>query len=229
MDTQTPCMLFCPPLPPIRLSASEPAGIGRHASCELVIREDDVSRRHAEVYAEEGAYWLLDLGSTNGTLLNGTPVEQAMRLSGGDRIDIGGSTITFCELDPAVASIEDEPSGAKTMIAMPVEEPSADALQGDLAEVPTDALLQLLEMGRKSGLLELETARGKGMIWVDEGRLVHAKTEKQIGFDAAIELACTEQGRFRFEPGKATDEATIVASITELLLEACRLRDEADR
>jgi len=229
MEKDDTCMLFCPPLPPLRLAPGAPAGIGRHATCQLVVRKDDVSRRHAEVYFESGSYWVLDLGSTNGTFLNGEPVERAARLSAGDRIDIGTSTITFCHIDPSVAGVDDEPSAAKTMIAMPAPAPTSDAFQGDLAEVPTDALLQLLEMGRKSGLLELRTADGTGRVWIDSGRLVHAETEKQLGFDAAVELVATETGRFRFEPGVGTDQSTIVASITELLLEASRIRDELSR
>jgi pSer/pThr/pTyr-binding forkhead associated (FHA) protein len=194
-----------------------------------VIRNDDASRRHAEVYFEAGRYWLLDLGSTNGTFVNGVPVTNAVKLSGGDRIDIGSSTITFCEVSASVAEVEDEQSAAQTMISMRLPAGSGDAFQGDLAEIPTDALLQVLEMGRKSGLLEIQAPDHVGLIWLDTGRLVHAETEKQRGFDAAVELVSTNRGRFRFEPGVATDEQTIVASITELLLEASRIHDEDRR
>ena len=194
-----------------------------------MLRKDDVSRRHAEVFSEGGGFRLRDLGSTNGTFLNAQRVEGSAPLRAGDKIEIGSSIIVFCQVDGDVGMIDEEPSGAKTMIAEPLSASSGDAFQGDLGEIPPDALLQLLEMGRKSGLLELTTREGNGRIWVEQGYLVHAETEKSAGFDAALSIVSTERGRFRFEPRVGSEERTITASVTELLLEASRLADEADR
>jgi hypothetical protein len=56
--------------------------------------DDAVSRRHAEIRRHDGQYFLTDLGSTNGTLLNGTRLEaqQEYPLAHGDRIHIGDRT-----------------------------------------------------------------------------------------------------------------------------------------
>jgi pSer/pThr/pTyr-binding forkhead associated (FHA) protein len=52
--------------------------IGRDASCEVVFDDPLVSRRHAEVRLEDGHWWVIDLGSRNGTRLDARPVERAL-------------------------------------------------------------------------------------------------------------------------------------------------------
>ena len=45
--------------------------LGRSRECDIRLADANVSRRHAEVRQEDGTYWVIDLGSTNGTELNG--------------------------------------------------------------------------------------------------------------------------------------------------------------
>jgi hypothetical protein len=68
--------------------------LGRSRESDIRIADDNVSRRHAEVVQEDGAYWLHDLGSTNGTELNGSTVTHAL-LTDGDRITIGSTEVVF--------------------------------------------------------------------------------------------------------------------------------------
>lgn len=66
--------------------------IGRAPECEIPLADDPqqvVSRRHARIEESAGALVLTDLGSTNGTFLNGVPVQGKMRLGVGDRIRLG--------------------------------------------------------------------------------------------------------------------------------------------
>lgn len=63
--------------------------IGREASCDIQLRSDVVSTRHAELSVSSGVAKLKDLGSTNGTLVNGRPITEQVRLSSGDHIVIG--------------------------------------------------------------------------------------------------------------------------------------------
>jgi hypothetical protein len=51
--------------------------IGRDASCELALDDPLISRRHAEVRLEDGRWWVVDLGSRNGTRLDARRVERA--------------------------------------------------------------------------------------------------------------------------------------------------------
>jgi serine/threonine protein kinase len=80
--------------------------LGRHSSSGLVIEDAKASRRHARVFADEGAYYLEDLNSSNGTLLNGKAVSAKLRLKDGDKILIGKKEIVFRDAAakaPAVA------------------------------------------------------------------------------------------------------------------------------
>jgi hypothetical protein len=67
--------------------------IGRDADCDLVLENISVSRYHAELHRGEGCWLLGDLGSTNGTMLNGWRVRSAVAVRAGDKVSFG--TMTF--------------------------------------------------------------------------------------------------------------------------------------
>lgn len=72
--------------------------IGRTASADLPIVSDQISRRHAEIYALEGEYWACDLGSTNVTKVNGEPLASAPRkLRAGDIVLVGDVELLYEE------------------------------------------------------------------------------------------------------------------------------------
>lgn len=62
--------------------------IGRGAECDLALPERQVSRHHAKILRRPGYFELEDLGSKNGTHLNGQPVSENIRLQDGDEIQI---------------------------------------------------------------------------------------------------------------------------------------------
>lgn len=68
--------------------------IGRLAECDVVLKDKGASRRHAQIRTKDGVATLTDLGSTNGTRLNGQTV-QTRALEDGDRITIGTTTLEF--------------------------------------------------------------------------------------------------------------------------------------
>jgi len=68
--------------------------IGRAPESDLRLDDSGVSRRHAELRYADGEVELIDLGSTNGVTVNGTPVGRAT-LKDGDRIDIASTTLIF--------------------------------------------------------------------------------------------------------------------------------------
>jgi hypothetical protein len=103
----------------------------------------------------------------------------------------------------------------------------ASALRGDLAKIPVFAVLQMLELGGQSGCLLVEGHEGECGLWLANGRLIHAETAKLRGMEAALEIAQTSAGRFEFAPGSPPPERSFEASMTEVILEASRLLDEA--
>jgi pSer/pThr/pTyr-binding forkhead associated (FHA) protein len=71
--------------------------VGRSREADVVIQDPNVSRRHAELRREDGAWQIVDLGSTNGIKVNGRRVTNAP-LRPGDQVTIGVTDLTF-ELD----------------------------------------------------------------------------------------------------------------------------------
>jgi len=66
-----------------------PLEIGRATSCDISIPNKFVSTRHARILPNDDAWVLEDLGSTNGTLLNGELLDTPRRLAPGDRVLVG--------------------------------------------------------------------------------------------------------------------------------------------
>ncbi len=68
--------------------------IGRHGQCDLVLHDLEVSRRHIKLVSGENGWWLDDLGSTNGSFVNGQRIKHQM-VAPGDRIQAGQSVLVI--------------------------------------------------------------------------------------------------------------------------------------
>jgi diguanylate cyclase (GGDEF)-like protein len=77
----------------------KPVTLGRDPLVELPLQDEGISRRHCRVVVEEGRYYLEDLNSTNGTLLNGDRLEERRVLNAGDRIYLGACVVKFTDSD----------------------------------------------------------------------------------------------------------------------------------
>lgn len=86
--------------------------IGRSKTCDIILSDYTVSRKHARVSWTPQGYILSDLGSHNGTSVNGTRIEQHL-LKDSDRVRIGASTLTFLEKPAQPAAV---PAKPKTVI-----------------------------------------------------------------------------------------------------------------
>jgi len=73
----------------------DPVTIGRDEDVELPLRDGSISRRHCRVEREGDGYVLVDLGSTNGTLVNAHKVAGRYPLATGDKIFLGASVLSF--------------------------------------------------------------------------------------------------------------------------------------
>jgi pSer/pThr/pTyr-binding forkhead associated (FHA) protein len=68
--------------------------LGRSSDCELVFGDDTVSRHHARLELRDGRWFLVDLDSSNGTLVNGRRVHD-VEVRPGDRIRLGAAGFTL--------------------------------------------------------------------------------------------------------------------------------------
>jgi len=76
-----------------------PATIGRHAGATVVLTDANVSRLHARIDASEEGPMMRDLGSRNGTMINGRPIGAPQVLIAGDQIDVGLARIVVERID----------------------------------------------------------------------------------------------------------------------------------
>jgi predicted component of type VI protein secretion system len=67
-----------------------PCVVGRHPDCDRRLHRPEVSRRHCAFWLCDGRAWVTDLGSSNGTRLNGKPLAKASPLAECDRLDLAG-------------------------------------------------------------------------------------------------------------------------------------------
>jgi signal transduction histidine kinase len=80
-------------------------GIGREATNPIRLQDTEVSRRHAELRYDGSVCLIIDLGSSNGTYVNGQRVDKQHQLASSDKVQIGGTVMLFT--DPAEKTPED--------------------------------------------------------------------------------------------------------------------------
>jgi pSer/pThr/pTyr-binding forkhead associated (FHA) protein len=90
--------------------------IGRSRDCDITILDERVSRQHAEIYFDGDAFLVSDLGSYNGTLLNGERLECTRPLQQGDQLQIGPVTLRFETQTPSEEDSAPPPESRPTQI-----------------------------------------------------------------------------------------------------------------
>ncbi len=134
--------LFSPFRQPLQ---GEAISIGRASDCSIPIRDRYLSRKHAEIVAVGNAWMLKDLGSANGTYLNGSRVERDELLKTGDRIRLGDTEIVFetsgASTDRFIAVADTAGGGTSPTIAIPVGDISDRPEEQDVARLQTLTLL----------------------------------------------------------------------------------------
>src|SRR5687768_8217840 len=133
--------LFSPFRQPLEGSA---VSIGRASDCSIPIKDRYLSRKHAEIIAVGTAWMLKDLGSANGTYLNGSRVERDELLKGGDRIRLGDTEIVFETSGTSTDrffAVADGMQGTSPTIAIPVGDIPDRPEEKDIARLQTLTLL----------------------------------------------------------------------------------------
>ncbi len=102
------------------LDGSQAYLLGRNEDCSICIPDDSISGHHARLTPSDQGWVLEDLGSSNGTVVNGQPLTQPVLLSSGCQV-ILGSQVTLLFLEEELAASAQEPE------AQPEAEPAAEA------------------------------------------------------------------------------------------------------
>ncbi len=182
--------------------------IGRSGELDVVLAEDMVSRKHAKISTQGGKIVIEDLGSTNGTFVNGEKIKHA-RLKEGDRILIGTSILRLVphvnnlqevderevrqKLEQAAAAHAAQTSGKTSLMA------------GSIQEIPLPDLLQLFHTAKKTGVLIVKHSQ-EGKIYLRQGRVYYAVIDDNdsLGPDKSFNRLLTwEVADFELRPAES--------------------------
>jgi hypothetical protein len=197
----------------------------------MVLVEEMVSRRHARILLKETVISIEDLGSTNGTFVNGERIEKST-LKEGDRILIGTSILKVVPATNASPKRENLEAVAERASQRRQGRSSEDAprMSGSLEEIPLPDLLQLFGTSRKSGVLVVRSEARLGRIFLTEGLIRSANIEgrEEIGaLKAVYRMLEWQRGVFELEPPDPREfEHPVDASAQEVLMEGFRQLDE---
>ena len=208
--------------------------IGRSSELDMVLVEEMVSRKHARIALADGTISIEDLGSTNGTFVNGEKVQHGT-LREGDRVLIGTNILKV------VAAAQDEVARAN-LKAMAVGRVTAKQQQsgraseeaprmaGILEEIPLPDLLQLFGTSRKAGVLVLRSAGREGRIYLNDGRIRFAEFVGVTGvppLKVLYRMLGWQTGSFALDPPDTREfEGGVDVSAQEVLMEGFRQQDE---
>ena len=231
------------PEEPILISAKGKTTIGRAVENDILLTEPRVSRKHAEIewLKFQKGYCICDLGSSNGTYLNNArlPANRAHFLNDWDKIRVASAVLTVRIVgNPSIImdefkELRDRDQCEVTQIINVADIAAAGVspgFAGDLAHLCPVELFQMLETGYKSGMLALKTTWGEGIFSISNGRVVAARFNDKNGEQAVYETLKFNQGTFTFNPGEVrVENPEITLTTTLLLMEGCRLLDEASK
>ncbi len=208
--------------------------IGRSSELDMVLVEEMVSRKHARIALGGGTISIEDLGSTNGTFVNGEKVQQGT-LREGDRVLIGTNILKVVAAPQdaeARANLKAMAVGRVTAKQQPGSRASEEAprMSGNLEEIPLPDLLQLFGTSRKAGVLVLRSAGREGRIYLNDGRIRFAEFHGVAGvppLKALYRMLSWQTGSFALDPpDKRELEGAIDVSAQEVLMEGFRQQDE---
>src|SRR6185503_6800899 len=157
---------------------ARPVVVGAHASCDLVLADPQVSRRHAELAVLPDGIRIKDLGSTNGTWWQGTRV--------GEVVVPSGATVQFGETPVRIAA-------AEAMSLPPSEQDHFGAMAGQ--SVAMRELFAVLEMAGPSEatvLIEGESGTGKELA----ARAIHESSARARGPFVVVDCSAITESLF---------------------------------
>jgi hypothetical protein len=204
--------------------------IGRSSDLDMVLVEDMVSRKHARIAMQTDQIWIEDLGSTNGTFVNGEKIKRA-RLKEGDRVLIGTSILKLIAGDAprdgmdAKRELENVAQARRTS--------QQRTMSGSIDEVPLPDLMQLFGTSKKSGVLVIRTEDDVGRIYLKKGQIAFAiinDLDDVQPLKSLYRMLTWQKGLFDLDPPEDREFPNEMnASVQEVLMDGMRQLDEFNR
>jgi pSer/pThr/pTyr-binding forkhead associated (FHA) protein len=207
--------------------------IGRSSDLDMVLVEDMVSRKHAKIQAQADQIWIEDLGSTNGTFVNGEKIKRA-RLKEGDRVLIGTSILKVIAADARDAPKDgNEAKRDLENVAQRRQNSQQRTMSGSIEEVPLPDLLQLFGTSKKSGVLVVRSDQQIGRIHLKKGEISYAiinDLDDVQPLKSLFRMLTWQKGLFDLEPPEEREFANeLNVTVQETLIEGMRQLDEYNR
>jgi len=197
--------------------------VGRASDLDMVLVEDMVSRRHARIACGDQQIVIEDLGSTNGTFVNGEKIKRA-NLKEGDRVLIGTNILKVVPADTLASGARRRPEELGSRAN------NSRAMTGSIEEVPLPDLLQLFGSSKKSGVLVIRSDDDVGRIFLRKGIVTFASINDLSDvppLKSVFRILTWSRGAFEFgPPDERTMPGEVNASVQELLMEGLRQIDE---
>src|SRR5437870_11384666 len=163
----------------------DPMTIGRASACNIRIADAGVSSKHAKIWCEDGQYFLMDLGSTNGTFVNDRDVDRE-KLNDGDVITFGMTKASFVGEKPKARV---NPNRLPQRAPPPARAAPAVAPEGIVTDEPRRPPPPSLRAEvRTQDEVEIATLRGKVAFFEEENRKLKAQikiVQEQAAHEAA--------------------------------------------
>ena len=206
--------------------------IGRSSELDMVLVEDMVSRRHAKISSTDHELFIQDVGSTNGTFVNGEKIAGVARLAEGDRILVGTSIIKVVAA-AQMATEASEAEARRRLEAGAQRQTSATTgrpMSGVIEEIPLPDLMQLLSTSRKSGVLTVNNGVSLGKIYMRKGQIYFAAVNDDFNISpqkSIYRMLTWQTGTFELDASVDMQVMEEVQESTEgLLMEGMRQLDE---
>jgi pSer/pThr/pTyr-binding forkhead associated (FHA) protein len=204
--------------------------VGRSSDLDMVLVEDMVSRKHARIAMQQDQIWIEDLGSTNGTFVNGEKIKRA-RLKEGDRVLIGTSILKVIAGDAtAPTKNENEVKQSLENVAAARRTSQARTMSGAIDEVPLPDLLQLFGTSKKSGVLVVRTDDDVGKIFLRKGNIYYVlinDLDDVPPLKSIYRMLSWQHGLFDLDPPDEREFPNeINVTVQEVLMEGLRQMDE---
>lgn len=186
--------------------------IGRADECDVRPLSDEVSRRHCAIHVGPAEVWVEDLGSRNGTFVNGVRIAEKTRVSDGDMVRVGALELKVSCTDPATAAgtaddvsrwmmADDRPAGMfDTTQPVPVQGGGASVAAPSMVKVDADDSSLVTGIG---GAAPAAAAAGDTLV----GRSTTATTSIE-----ALKAANARPGGLPADPRKSADSSRDAAA-----------------
>lgn len=204
--------------------------VGRSSDLDMVLVEDMVSRKHARINMQGDQIWIEDLGSTNGTFVNGEKIKRA-RLKEGDRVLIGTSILKVIAATEGPRTESMDAKRDLENVAAARRTTQARTMSGSIEEVPLPDLLQLFSTSKKNGVLVVRTETDDvGKIYLRKGVIYYASIndlDDVPPMKSIFRMLTWQKGLFDLDPPDEREFPNEMnLGVQELLMEGLRQLDE---